>query len=104
MAGQVVVHSAGIAGEVARIRLGGLGEGGQFAGGHVSVQGFLAAEVRVHTLLAGLRGLGDALDPGAGDPGRVVDNIAAAGLALTADDLARIAEIAPDGARGGRLG
>ncbi|MER7681426.1 aldo/keto reductase [Streptomyces sp. NPDC096934] len=41
--------------------------------------------------------------PGSRDPGRVAQNIAAADLALTADVLARTAEIAPDGGRGGRL-
>jgi diketogulonate reductase-like aldo/keto reductase len=37
-------------------------------------------------------------------PGRVAQNIAAADLTLTAEDLARIAEIAPQGGIGGRLG
>ncbi|MFE4700828.1 aldo/keto reductase [Streptomyces sp. NPDC056738] len=41
--------------------------------------------------------------PGSRNPGRVAQNIAAADLALTADDLARIAEIAPKGGLGGRL-
>ncbi|MEV6197152.1 aldo/keto reductase [Streptomyces sp. NPDC051920] len=41
--------------------------------------------------------------PGSRNPDRVAENIAAADLTLTADDLARIAGIAPDGALGGRL-
>ncbi|MEV6164183.1 aldo/keto reductase [Streptomyces sp. NPDC052052] len=41
--------------------------------------------------------------PGSRNPDRVAQNIAAAGLALSADDLARITEIAPDGGLGGRL-
>jgi aryl-alcohol dehydrogenase-like predicted oxidoreductase len=42
--------------------------------------------------------------PGSRDPDRVAQNVAAADLVLTAEDLARIAEIAPDGGLGGRLG
>ncbi|MEU4170002.1 aldo/keto reductase [Streptomyces sp. NPDC026665] len=41
--------------------------------------------------------------PGSRNPDRVAQNLAAADLALTADDLARIAGIAPDGGLGGRL-
>ncbi|MFC9328441.1 aldo/keto reductase [Kitasatospora sp. NPDC057015] len=41
--------------------------------------------------------------PGSRNAGRVAENIAAADLTLTAADLARIAEIAPDGGLGGRL-
>ncbi|MFJ4809339.1 aldo/keto reductase [Streptomyces longwoodensis] len=41
--------------------------------------------------------------PGSRNPERVAQNVAAAGLTLTAEDLARIAEIAPDGGLGGRL-
>ncbi|MFE6760435.1 aldo/keto reductase [Streptomyces sp. NPDC057684] len=41
--------------------------------------------------------------PGSRNPGRAAQNIAAADLTLTVDDLARIAEIAPDGGLGGRL-
>ncbi|MER5757407.1 aldo/keto reductase [Streptomyces sp. NPDC002088] len=40
--------------------------------------------------------------PGSRNPDRVAQNIAAADLKLTADDVARIDEIAPDGAIGGR--
>lgn len=40
--------------------------------------------------------------PGSRNPERVAQNIAAADLELTADDLARIDEIAPDGGIGGR--
>ncbi|MFC3574376.1 aldo/keto reductase [Streptomyces yaanensis] len=40
--------------------------------------------------------------PGSRNPERVAQNIAAADLRLTADDLARIDEIAPDGGIGGR--
>jgi aryl-alcohol dehydrogenase-like predicted oxidoreductase len=40
--------------------------------------------------------------PGSRDPGRVARNVAAADLKLTADDLARIDEIAPEGGIGGR--
>ena len=38
--------------------------------------------------------------PGSRNPARVAENVAAADVALTPDDLARIAEIAPDGALG----
>ncbi|MEV6104187.1 aldo/keto reductase [Streptomyces sp. NPDC051940] len=41
--------------------------------------------------------------PGSRNPGRVAQNTAAADLTLTADDLAAVAEIAPDGGIGGRL-
>ncbi|MFF1400137.1 aldo/keto reductase [Streptomyces sp. NPDC058287] len=41
--------------------------------------------------------------PGSRNPGRVAQNIAAAGLTLTAEDLAHITEIVPDGGIGGRL-
>ncbi|MFL9684791.1 MULTISPECIES: aldo/keto reductase [Streptomyces] len=41
--------------------------------------------------------------PGSRNAGRVAQNVAAADLFLTAEDLARIAEIAPDGGLGGRL-
>ncbi|MER7539050.1 aldo/keto reductase [Streptomyces sp. NPDC097704] len=41
--------------------------------------------------------------PGSRNPDRVAQNIAAADLGLTADDLARIVEIAPDGGLGGHL-
>ena len=40
--------------------------------------------------------------PGSRNPERVAQNIAAADLELTADDLARIDEIAPEGGIGGR--
>lgn len=40
--------------------------------------------------------------PGSRNAERVVQNVAAAGVTLTADDLARIAEIAPDGGVGSR--
>ncbi|GAA1618200.1 aldo/keto reductase [Actinoplanes couchii] len=40
--------------------------------------------------------------PGSRNPARVEENIAAAGLTLTADDLARIDAIVPNGAIGGR--
>ncbi|MFE6621113.1 aldo/keto reductase [Streptomyces sp. NPDC057740] len=40
--------------------------------------------------------------PGSRNPERVAQNIAAADLKLTVDDIARIDEIAPDGAIGGR--
>jgi aryl-alcohol dehydrogenase-like predicted oxidoreductase len=40
--------------------------------------------------------------PGSRNPGRVAQNIAAAGLTLTAEDIARIDAIAPDGGLGGR--
>jgi aryl-alcohol dehydrogenase-like predicted oxidoreductase len=40
--------------------------------------------------------------PGSRNPERVAQNIAAADLTLTADDLARIDEIAPEGGIGGR--
>lgn len=40
--------------------------------------------------------------PGSRDAGRVAQNVASAGVTLTADDLARIAEIAPDGGVGSR--
>lgn len=39
--------------------------------------------------------------PGSRNPERVTQNIAAADLTLTTDDLARIDEIAPEGAHGG---
>jgi aryl-alcohol dehydrogenase-like predicted oxidoreductase len=39
--------------------------------------------------------------PGSRSPGRVAENVAAADLTLTAQDLARIAEIAPEGGLGG---
>jgi aryl-alcohol dehydrogenase-like predicted oxidoreductase len=42
--------------------------------------------------------------PGSRNAGRVAQNIAAADLTLTADDLTRIAEIAPEGGIGTRLG
>lgn len=42
--------------------------------------------------------------PGSRNPDRVAENIAAADLTLTAEDLARIAEIAPEGGIGGPLG
>ncbi|MFJ8005292.1 aldo/keto reductase [Streptomyces fagopyri] len=42
--------------------------------------------------------------PGSRNTGRVATNLAAADLQLTAEDLARIAEIVPDGAKGGHLG
>ena len=42
--------------------------------------------------------------PGSRNPGRVAENIAAAEVTLTDDDLAQIAEIAPDGALGGIWG
>ncbi|MER5618575.1 aldo/keto reductase [Streptomyces sp. NPDC002215] len=41
--------------------------------------------------------------PGSRNPGRVAQNTAAANLVLTADDLARITEIAPECGIGGRL-
>ncbi|MFI6359501.1 aldo/keto reductase [Streptomyces sp. NPDC050743] len=41
--------------------------------------------------------------PGSRNSDRVAQNVAAAGLTLTGEDLARIAEIAPDGGLGGRL-
>jgi aryl-alcohol dehydrogenase-like predicted oxidoreductase len=41
--------------------------------------------------------------PGSRNPDRVARNIAAADVVLTAEDLARIAEIVPDGGVGGRL-
>ncbi|MER8039811.1 aldo/keto reductase [Streptomyces hydrogenans] len=41
--------------------------------------------------------------PGSRNPDRVAQNTAAADLVLTPDDLAAIAEIAPDGGIGGRL-
>ncbi|MEV6971814.1 aldo/keto reductase [Hamadaea sp. NPDC051192] len=41
--------------------------------------------------------------PGSRNPGRVAENVAAIELALTADDLARIDEIVPEGGIGGRL-
>ncbi|MFF0285394.1 aldo/keto reductase [Streptomyces sp. NPDC005262] len=41
--------------------------------------------------------------PGSRNPGHVAQNIAAAGLTLTTEDLARIAEIVPEGGLGGRL-
>ncbi|HEY0719379.1 MAG TPA: aldo/keto reductase [Streptosporangiaceae bacterium] len=40
--------------------------------------------------------------PGTRSPGRLAENAAAADVQLTADDLARIHEILPDGAYGGR--
>lgn len=40
--------------------------------------------------------------PGSRNPGRVAQNVAAVGVNLTGDDLARIAEIVPDGAVGSR--
>jgi diketogulonate reductase-like aldo/keto reductase len=40
--------------------------------------------------------------PGSRNPERVAQNITAADLELTADDLARIDEIAPEGGIGGR--
>ncbi|MGW0436803.1 aldo/keto reductase [Micromonospora sp. NPDC003197] len=40
--------------------------------------------------------------PGSRNPGRVAQNIAAADVTLTAEDLARIDEIAPEGGLGGR--
>lgn len=40
--------------------------------------------------------------PGSRNPDRVAQNVAAAEIALTAEDLARIAEIAPGGGQGGR--
>jgi aryl-alcohol dehydrogenase-like predicted oxidoreductase len=42
--------------------------------------------------------------PGSRKPNRVAENVAAADLTLTAEDLARIAEIAPMGGIGGRWG
>lgn len=42
--------------------------------------------------------------PGSRDSGRVAQNIATAELTVTADELARIAEIIPEGGIGGRLG
>ncbi|SEL88155.1 hypothetical protein [Streptacidiphilus jiangxiensis] len=47
--------------------------------------------------------MADHLVPIPGNPGRVAQNTAAADLPLTAGDLARIAEVAPDGGIGGRL-
>ncbi|MFD4231269.1 aldo/keto reductase [Streptomyces sp. NPDC058545] len=41
--------------------------------------------------------------PGSRNPGRVAQNNAAADLTLTAEEFARITEIAPDGGLGGRL-
>ncbi|GAA2124834.1 aldo/keto reductase [Actinomadura napierensis] len=41
--------------------------------------------------------------PGSRNTDRVADNIAAAQVKLTAEDLAAIAEIDPDGGQGGRL-
>lgn len=40
--------------------------------------------------------------PGSRNPGRVAENVAAVGITLSGDDLARIAKIAPDGAVGSR--
>ncbi|WP_402464488.1 aldo/keto reductase [Isoptericola aurantiacus] len=42
--------------------------------------------------------------PGSRNADRVAQNIAAADVALSIDDLARIDEIAPDGGQGGRMG
>ena len=42
--------------------------------------------------------------PGSRNPERVAENVAAAQVTLTNEDLAQIAEIAPDGAIGGIWG
>lgn len=41
--------------------------------------------------------------PGSRNTGRVTENVAAVELTLTADDLSRIGEIAPEGGVGGRF-
>jgi aryl-alcohol dehydrogenase-like predicted oxidoreductase len=41
--------------------------------------------------------------PGSPNTGRVTENVAAVELTLTADDLSRIGEIAPEGGVGGRF-
>ncbi|MGX1250608.1 hypothetical protein RKD48_003119 [Streptomyces ambofaciens] len=65
---EVVEEDAGITGQVGRIQLSRLDERRRLAFGDVRVKGFLAAEVRVDTLLARPGLLGDAVHAGAGDP------------------------------------